>query len=637
MKLKQALSGVVVAALAAIAVPLMTATPASAAGSLQGPATISTQSGDSNTNWNLTLPAGAACTGDSASGGYRVQSYMVPASVDPSTLQFGSGGPTPSGLGGSFAQPLFDTASNPYANVQTANASTAGGPGPILPPPSFNFKQFVPGNIPAGVYNLGIACTLGGASTTQMSNFWNVQMTVTTSASDTGPAGITWQNGTVPTVPAITTLTPGAVVAATGQISVAFTTPPANPALTSCTLFVGTSAGGTQFSGAGGQSGSCTSPRVVTGLTYGQQYFIRMTSTNAVGSSPVSNELSSTPVRPAVANLTATPTPNTVSLSWTAAPLIAGGEQYSVDVCTGAVSPCLPASAGHVSTNPVAQSATPGFVFTGTAGQPYSFTVTYGAAGTSLPATVGSTPLSNAILIQDITVGRPNGALVLTQVCGKWDAMPAEGAQIGFPGAGLPASPASATGTAPTTGATPGGPADPAFSQYPYPTLPDGTANPTYPTHCGIALGNAQFVSQGGAGNLGAGQYFAASGRLNQVTVVDTRDTDQGWNVNFAMSDFTSGTNSFSGNDVGWSAQKTQTPTFTDGSGVSYSQLVTFGTQTLAPATQSPNGAKTSQTVIKAAAGSGLGIATLDGRIKVLIPVYAKNGTYAATLTINAL
>ncbi len=368
---------------------------------------------------------------------------------------------------------------------------------------------------------------------------------------------------------------------------------------------------------------SCTSPQVITGLTYGQLYFVRMTSTSSAGTSPVSNELSATPVRPAVTGLTATPTPNTVGLTWTAAPLIGGSEVYNIDACTGpATNPCLPASAGHVSTG---TSSTPSFTFTGTAGSQYTFTVTYGAPGTSLGASVQSTPLSNAILIQDITVGRPNGALVLTQVCGQWAGMPSENAQIGFPG-GLPVSPASTSGTAPTFNGT----ADPLFSQYPYPS------NPNYPTHCGIDLGNASLVT-GTPGTLGAGQYFAASGRLNQVTVVDTRDTDQGWNVNFAMSDFTSTPNSFSGNDMGWSAQTAGTPPFTDGSGVTYTQNVQFVNQTLAPTGTGANGAKTSHTVIMAAAGSGLGIATLDARVKVLIPIFAKNGSYTGTLTINAL
>ncbi|MBV9663095.1 MAG: hypothetical protein JOZ37_03935, partial [Actinobacteria bacterium] len=505
---KRALTGVAVA-LSAAALPLMAAAPAFANGSLQGAAIIKTaggganlQSGNGATNWTLRLPAGASCPGDGPNDGYRWQTYMVPSSVDPATLTFDSAGPVPNGFGASFRQPLYDTTSNPVVNQVPAAASPAPGPGPIINIPDVNFQVFSPGQIPAGVYNIGIACTLGGASATQESNFWNVQMTVATGTATDGNAQVTWQNGTSPSAPTITSLTAGTNTATQGHIDVAFTNPAANPALTSCTLFVGTSAGGTQFSGAGGLSGNCTSPRTISGLSYGQQYFVRMTSTNSVGNSPVSNELSSTPVRPAVTNLTATPSPNTVTLDWDDAPLL-GTDQYNIDICTQpATSPCLPASAGHAST---ANSATSNYTFTpAVPGQQYAFTVTYGAAGTSQGASAGAAPLSNSILVQDVSVTRPNGALVLTQVCGQYGNVPAEAASTGFPGgfaANAPAGNASGnTPSGPTLGANGTGGTDPNYpSQYPNP------ANPTYPTHCSLDLGTASLITSG----PGAGQFFA--------------------------------------------------------------------------------------------------------------------------------
>ncbi|HVT77803.1 MAG TPA: hypothetical protein VHD87_12295, partial [Acidimicrobiales bacterium] len=126
----------------------------------------------------------------------------------------------------------------------------------------------------------------------------------------------------------------------------------------------------------------------------------------------------------------------------------------------------------------------------------------------------------------------------------------------------------------------------------------------------------------------------------NQVTVVDTRDTDPGWTVNFAMSDLTnqSDATTISGNELGWTAQKTDTPAFQDGYGNTYDQVVNYVTQTEVPNTQGSAGAGTAQAVIQAPdATPGLGIATLDARIKLLIPIHAHNGNYAGTLTINAL
>src|SRR5262245_42325291 len=51
-------------------------------------------SGGSATTFNFKLPTDAACTGD-GNAGYRVQSFMVAASVDPSTLVYGELGPDP--------------------------------------------------------------------------------------------------------------------------------------------------------------------------------------------------------------------------------------------------------------------------------------------------------------------------------------------------------------------------------------------------------------------------------------------------------------------------------------------------------------------------------------------------------------
>ncbi len=161
--------------------------------------------GGSSTSFTLKLATGAACTGDSASGGYKLQSYMVPSSVDPGALTYGSAGPTPSGTGANFREPLFDVASNPYANQQTANAASAGGPGPIINVPSFNFAVFSPGDIPAGDYNIGIACTLNGA----VDKFFNAPMTVTTDAADAGPAHIHWApTTTTTTTSSSTTIAP---------------------------------------------------------------------------------------------------------------------------------------------------------------------------------------------------------------------------------------------------------------------------------------------------------------------------------------------------------------------------------------------------------------------------------------------
>lgn len=231
-----------------------------------------------------------------------------------------------------------------------------------------------------------------------------------------------------------------------------------------------------------------------------------------------------------------------------------------------------------------------------------------------------------AVIIQDITVGRPAGALVLTQRCRAYGPLPVDPADPGFPGypLALPAAAASAdqVGVGPTQGPNGTGGADPQFSAYPNPPTV------TYPTHCAIDLGTAQFVTDGAF----AGSYFATSGRLNQVTVLDNRASDSGWTLSGTMSDFSDGGSSFSGNYLGWD------PVVTDatGSTPTYTQLVSPGSP-VAPGSgvNTGTGLANSHTLAHADGGQGLGIAVMDARIELLVPVSARTGTYTGVLTLS--
>jgi hypothetical protein len=210
----------------------------------------------------------------------------------------------------------------------------------------------------------------------------------------------------------------------------------------------------------------------------------------------------------------------------------------------------------------------------------------------------------------------------------------------------------SQVGTAPTVGATtnsnlsgvgapvllPGTTPDPQFPQYPYPVDADGVPAVTYPTHCGVNLGIGKLIT----GDRLAGVYFAATGRLNQLTVVDTRDSNTSWNLTGSASAFTSNSDSFSGDFLGWTTQITNTSI---ASVTGYKQVVTAGAPvnpsttatTAGLSTLAGIGLGTSRTAASAAAGAGLGIATIDGRLKLLIPLTAKNGIYSSTLTFNVI
>jgi hypothetical protein len=109
-------------------------------------------SGSDTTNFSITLPSGAKCSGDTAAGGYHVYSYVVPSSVDPRTLNFSTGS-------ASQGVSLIDSTGTPYNGVLTGVAT---GSIQALPNP-FNWSPYIndygPGfDLFAGNWNVGIAC-----------------------------------------------------------------------------------------------------------------------------------------------------------------------------------------------------------------------------------------------------------------------------------------------------------------------------------------------------------------------------------------------------------------------------------------------------------------------------------------------
>lgn len=222
--------------------------------------------GGSATAFALVPPEGAACTGDSATGGYRVQSYMVPASVDPDTLTFGLTGPLPSATGANYRQPLYTSAGSSWVN-----RTTAVNTGLLIGLPILSFEWIGTDGttvLPAGTYNLGFACTKGTASATQLDKYWNVQFTITAAAGDV-PAGLAWSvAASVPTT-TTTSTTIGSTTTTTGSGATttttagSVTTTTASGATTSTTRATTTTV--RVSSGAGGGSGSGGGTIVATG------------------------------------------------------------------------------------------------------------------------------------------------------------------------------------------------------------------------------------------------------------------------------------------------------------------------------------------------------------------------------------
>ena len=185
-------TGAVVATLPFLAAA--TVSTVAGASTLNGIATIATPgtlapltSGGSATQFTVTLPAGAACTGDTASGNYHVFSYFVDPSVTITSLNFATQQPS-AGFG------LVDGSGAYYGPANTAITT-----GQVVQIPQ-NFQWapvvttdsvYTPAQLAAQPYwNTGIACANASGAVT---DYWNAQVVFTATSSDSN--GFIWAVG----------------------------------------------------------------------------------------------------------------------------------------------------------------------------------------------------------------------------------------------------------------------------------------------------------------------------------------------------------------------------------------------------------------------------------------------------------
>lgn len=555
-KLKKVLSGVAALAVAASVAPLLSIAPAGATehGVLNGPVTMTPPAGDSEQDFVVDPEDPQVCPGDNPSGGYNVQSFFVDVANDPLNLTYDSIGPV---VTTGFGSALFDTFGNPYVNafpdIGTANISGI---------PTFDFSVFGPGVVPAGEYFLGIACSLGGQTETA----WVTRVAITANTGD-GASDFNYAvvaDPAAPEAPVLDSVTPG-----NGTLEAAFTPVESNPATTGFTATATPTGVGTPVTATG-----TASPITFSGLTNGTEYSVTVHATNAEGDSPESNALTATPVdanaQPAVGNLSYTDVApagsGEILVDWNAPSSGATPTGYEVT---------LDPAEGIVTVNNADTSAS----VTGlTPGATYVVTVTplHTAPAYGTPASISATPLASGVtvLLQPVTVTRPAGAVVFTQIC--------EDSQTGVPLDG------ATFGTAP----------------------------------CAIAFGVAERIIPGG------GQpYFEATASLNNV-MVDSFGDDTGWAVTGEMSEFVNpgtGTDrTFPGDQLGWVPAL---ESFTTGLTVDLGDPVVAGTA---------GGLGTSETLASSPAGSSLGIAEIDADLTVKIPMQNKAGEYSGTLTMTA-
>lgn len=147
-----------------------------------------------------------------------------------------------------------------------------------------------------------------------------------------------------------------------------------------------------------------------------------------------------------------------------------------------------------------------------------------------------------------------------------------------------------------------------------------------------------------------AGQYLQATGQLRQVMIVDTRPADTGWTATGQVTDFSDGTHTFSGDNLGWAPKAVHafSQPFTSPDGA-YSMAPAKGAN-VAPGTVPGlhsgstsstdtlvSGSVPGQTLAYANALHGLGLAQLDADLTLWIPVFDQAGHYSAVITLTAV
>ena len=620
-------------------------------------ATLSPTSGNATSNaaFSLSIPASAACSG-AGSASYTYTSYMIPASADLATYNFVGGTPNPPS--GQFGIPLYDLGGTPVSSLSPSPS------GQLIDLPAQYSMANVPfdpmySNLANGAYKIGVACVTP-AGALDGANFWEAPITISNKA----PSNFNWAFGVPPAAASLTAV--GGNMEITGTVTPVTATPAVSGYQVIATPQGGSALPAVNVPAAGPYT------YAITGLTNGTTYDVVVVATNGAGSS-TSTPVSATPSLPSVTPapvVTATSGTSPITVSWTPStgtPL-AGATLVSHTVTfvpVGAAPAIAPV------TVPAGDNDTD---VTGVVGDGYVVSVVgnYSNGQVTPAGTATFTFLNAQVVVQDLTVVRPQGALVLTQRCGVHGSATAyTNALFGptFPaltattdadptGTAPNILPPAAVGTAPVGDdaaanpnsfgtnpvgplgqQTPAGAADVLFNQYPYPVDGNGNSIATYATNCGINLGTASLITTGPS----AGQYFRSTGRIAQLTVVDTRDIDAGWTLNGRMSNFNSGTDSFSGNLLGWVPEVTwdSNPNL-DG----YDMTVAAGNTRLPVASSSTAGLgdasnSTNTTLANSLAKAnalsgntgGLGMAVMDARINLLIPVSADAGTYKGVLT----
>lgn len=219
--------------------------------------TILPLEGNSSTEITLSLAApNNACPGDTATDGYKWQTFMVPASVNASALTYKNGPVKTASIPTAF--PLYSF----IGQSSVVNKNTAVETGQIVGTSTTSFSVFTPGQIAAGDYKIGYACSKAPAAgqNAVTERFWEQVITVTADE-DGGPAEFSW-TAQAPSTTTTTTTTSTTTTTIAGGSTTTSTTVAGGSTTTSTTVAGGSTTTSTTAVG----SAAATSTTLVGSL-----------------------------------------------------------------------------------------------------------------------------------------------------------------------------------------------------------------------------------------------------------------------------------------------------------------------------------------------------------------------------------
>jgi hypothetical protein len=211
-------------------------------------------SGGSTTQFTVALPANAACSGDTATDGYHVYSYLIPEGTDLSTVKFVNSPSTGYGFVNNLGV-YYGAANTAVTTGQIVSIPADFEWGPLVSIDKVPLASLLYTGGTSGAWEAGIACANTNGA---LSDNWNTPVTFTASSGD--PNGFTWSaSGKGPTSPSTTTTT--TTTPGTGSTTTTAPTTGSTPASTgSSSTSTTVAAGGSSTTGGTPSGGSGSDP-----------------------------------------------------------------------------------------------------------------------------------------------------------------------------------------------------------------------------------------------------------------------------------------------------------------------------------------------------------------------------------------